>query len=206
MASHLAKLERDIDRLLASSRRPAGAASAMPPLQRQTLLPRPQPAPAPEAPGIAAAARDSPLLRGWSPGADNEAEALAEPQLPAVATSLSMTSEASTTGNLMPAAEAATAAVAAATIPSLPTTATAARRPTSSRRWQPPSQEVEALLGEELGEERNRRLRAESAARTLLNQLEQEKRRSAAGDHRYGWGVDDEQPKVMPHNTLPHPL
>lgn len=55
----------------------------------------------------------------------------------------------------------------------------------SRSRWHAASQEVEALLGEELSEERGRRLRAESAARTLLQQLEQEKRRSAAGDTRF---------------------
>lgn len=151
--SHLARLERDINRLLATQRVRAATAATVQdpqgsvPLQDQTNV---------SVAGFSVTDEDG-TSDSWASGSEGTVDRA----------SIRRSGDRRESG-LRPDLSYSSAAVAPVHAPAKSTHAN-----------------VEALLGQELSEERTRRLRAEEAAHKLLAELEQEKQRARSGDHRY---------------------
>lgn len=161
-SSNLARLERDIDRLLAAQRaRAANARSARlrhhheeAPLVRET-------APLEETPAFSTTSSTA-----WSEDAathENSASARAQPRDYA---SVEGQDVRKNDDDAHP----------------LPRGKSSIDRP--QLRSRTAADYVETLLGQELSEERSRRLQAEEAARKLMTELEQHRQRAQSGDHR----------------------
>ena len=160
-SSNLARLERDIDRLLAAQR------------------------------ARAASARSAQLRRNNAPLVREAPEYAASEGTPALSTTVSASwsdEERYVEGDYAPSDDATAQEDDSGPIADdHPSGAGHQRR--RPRRWPQLPQGsaedyVETLLGQELSEERSRRLRAEEAARKLTDELERHIQRAQAGDHR----------------------